>query len=172
MLDAQVILDNLWVHHVRGHAPDKGHHEFIRRVVRDRMYGPIDRITGEWLRIVHGWDPWNWIHPEDGIEIDAERFWELAQPRGADECWPFRGATNGRYQTVSFQGVKLPAHRVAFFLANGRWPRPLCCHSCDYPPCSNPAHLFEGSHSDNAADRTQKRRGRWDLEKSHEALDR
>jgi hypothetical protein len=52
------------------------------------------------------------------------------------------------------------AHRVAFFLANGRWPTPNCLHSCDNPPCCEPAHLFEGTDAVNMADRDAKGRQR------------
>lgn len=52
-----------------------------------------------------------------------------------------------------------PAHRVAFFLAHGRWPEPLACHHCDNRGCVNTAHLFEGDDADNAADMVAKGRG-------------
>ncbi|HLL92813.1 MAG TPA: HNH endonuclease [Solirubrobacteraceae bacterium] len=49
-------------------------------------------------------------------------------------------------------------HRVAFFVAHGRWPEPDGCHTCDNPGCCNPDHVFEGTHLDNMADMRAKGR--------------
>jgi hypothetical protein len=37
-------------------------------------------------------------------------------------------------------------------------PGMFACHTCDYPPCINPDHLWEGTMQDNIADRDRKRR--------------
>lgn len=51
-------------------------------------------------------------------------------------------------------------HRVSFEHFKGPLgPRMLSCHTCDYRPCCNPAHLFDGTHSDNTKDMVQKQRG-------------
>lgn len=52
------------------------------------------------------------------------------------------------------------AHRVAFRIANGRWPvaGKLLLHSCDNAWCVNAAHLREGTHADNSADMVEKGR--------------
>jgi hypothetical protein len=55
------------------------------------------------------------------------------------------------------------AHRAAFIKAHGMmWADIdglLVLHSCDNPPCINPAHLRLGTNADNARDKTD--RGRW-----------
>lgn len=51
------------------------------------------------------------------------------------------------------------AHRAAFQAATGIDPgEKLVCHSCDNPPCCNPAHLFLGTETDNVRDMLAKSR--------------
>ncbi|MHA0288263.1 HNH endonuclease [Mycobacterium sp. C3-094] len=58
------------------------------------------------------------------------------------------------------QKRKRGAHIVAWEVANGRKvpAEALVRHRCDNPPCTNPAHLELGSHSDNANDRVERDR--------------
>lgn len=56
-------------------------------------------------------------------------------------------------------GVKVyQAHRLAWIDHHGRLPKPgmVICHHCDWPPCINPEHLYEGTHQDNARDRQER----------------
>lgn len=71
------------------------------------------------------------------------------------DCLLWRGATNhGGYGLISVQGRMKSAHRVAWELAHGTLvPKgKLVCHKCDTPGCVLAAHLFLGSHLDNARD--------------------
>jgi hypothetical protein len=80
---------------------------------------------------------------------------------GADACWPWMGSRNpAGYGYCKMLGENL-AHRVSFRLHKGAIPddRPRICHSCDNPPCCNPAHLWAGTDKDNSCDREQKSRG-------------
>ncbi|WP_442800462.1 HNH endonuclease signature motif containing protein [Sphingopyxis sp. 113P3] len=52
------------------------------------------------------------------------------------------------------------AHRVACTIAHGSPPegKASALHSCDNPPCCNPAHLRWGSHKENTADAIERDR--------------
>lgn len=78
----------------------------------------------------------------------AERFWEkVDRAAGVDGCWPW---TATRTPQNYGQFDKRGSHRVAFELTNGAIPAGLyVLHSCDNPPCCNPAHLSLGTHADN-----------------------
>lgn len=95
-------------------------------------------------------------------ERTQARFWKYVERRGPDECWPWIG-----YRRAAGYGwFKIPggptgnASRAAYILTHGDIPpgRILVCHSCDNPPCCNPAHLWLGTDADNSRDRDQKGR--------------
>ena len=94
----------------------------------------------------------------------AERFWEkVDKSSGDDGCWLWTGAVNrcgyGRVGRGNKYGGAAMAHRVAYQLVEGPIGDGLfVCHSCDNPPCVNPAHLFLGTNQDNMDDMVRKGR--------------
>ncbi len=97
---------------------------------------------------------------------DIERFWSYVDVTGGpDSCWEWQGTRDkdgyGNL-TISRDGKWWPerAHRIAWFLANGPIPpdRKIIMHSCDNPPCCNPAHLSNGTNTDNVRDCVRKGR--------------
>jgi hypothetical protein len=86
------------------------------------------------------------------------RFWAMVDKSGGpDACWPWRGEIFEKYgRFYPSHGKKVRAHRFAFGLAaaNGHVIR----HTCDNPPCCNPAHLLCGTQLDNIADRQARNR--------------
>lgn len=74
--------------------------------------------------------------------------------------WPFARNSDG-YGTLGVAAT--PAgrlvHRQAFELAYGYVP-PVCRHTCDNPPCFNPAHLVPGVQADNVRDTIERGRNR------------
>jgi len=90
----------------------------------------------------------------------VERF-EAKVDRSGD-CHVWTGARNNpnRYGQIRWLGKVMSAHRVAWMRAYGM-DIPLgleVMHSCDNPPCVNPAHLSLGTRSENAKDAYSKGR--------------
>jgi HNH endonuclease len=73
----------------------------------------------------------------------------------SDECmiWPYTKMPRGYGQVYFPESRKKElVHRVAFWHTHGRWPQGDTRHTCDTPSCFNPAHLLEGTRTDNVAD--------------------
>ena len=90
------------------------------------------------------------------LDSDAvDRFWSCVDYGDPDECWPWMARrTRKGYGSFQVDGRPHGAHRIAVFIATGEWAgKLLVLHSCDRPPCCNPAHLRIGTEKDNAADR-------------------
>ena len=83
----------------------------------------------------------------------------VRQPNG---CLTWTGCTNDfGYGVTWFNGKVLYAHRVAWALVNGPIPKGLhILHSCDNPPCCEPAHLRADTQAANNADMRAKGRQR------------
>lgn len=91
----------------------------------------------------------------------VELFWlKVDRTAGPDACWPWRGAIRKGYGAFHVDGRILTASRVAWGIQSGSYPAPSLqiCHRCDKPLCCNPAHLFEGTGSDNQLDSARKGR--------------
>lgn len=97
------------------------------------------------------------------IKSQEQRFWEKVDKRGPDECWPWTAAlTSTGYGALRPEGRRVgpvvKAHRYSAQLAGMDIDGKHVLHSCDNPPCVNPAHLRPGTDADNMAD--LKERGR------------
>jgi hypothetical protein len=105
----------------------------------------------------------------EGIEMAIEKlqqnFFERHADKmvvgGADECWHWTAAKNGKgYGSVGARGKVRLAHREAYEAihgensANGLVVR----HRCDVPACVNPAHLELGTVADNNRDMVERGR--------------
>ena len=73
--------------------------------------------------------------------------------QGSDEeCWPWRTGKRGRFNWADKHGrrVQSLSSRVAYVLTYGEIPKGLVvAHSCDNPPCCNPAHLSAITQREN-----------------------
>ncbi len=112
----------------------------------------------------------HWARTRPLIDL-AATFWGKVDKRGPDDCWPW-----GAYCRTDGYGMvwdpkrkrMVNAHIVAYELTRGPLPpRPkgalgatgvLVRHTCDNPPCCNPAHLRSGSHGDNMRDKVERGR--------------
>ena len=75
-------------------------------------------------------------------------------------CWEWQGPIgSNKYGKMSFLGGTWNSHRVAWMIFKGTIPDGMfLLHKCDNPPCSNPDHLFLGTHRQNMRDMTDKGR--------------
>lgn len=93
----------------------------------------------------------------------AERFWQRVTVGPEDQCWEWQGPFNhyGYGLIGDALGTPQRAHRVSYEIHKGPIPDGLVVmHSCDNPPCVNPAHLSVGTVADNNWDRARKGRTR------------
>jgi hypothetical protein len=90
------------------------------------------------------------------IRILENRFWEKVDMQGPDDCWEWTASTDRDGYGKFKAGKMYQAHRIAYYLATNEDPGDLCVrHTCDNPPCCNPAHLRLGTNDDNAHDREE-----------------
>ena len=95
--------------------------------------------------------------------FSPESFWRRVQKGSTEECWPWTAGRDGhQYGRAYANRRQRRAHCIAWELSNGRPVNAGLCilHSCDNPPCCNPAHLREGTNLDNSKDMELRNRRR------------
>jgi hypothetical protein len=88
------------------------------------------------------------------------RAWAKVDRQGPDECWPWVGKRTGLGYGRFWSGEKeVFAHRFISGVVDGPLGEAVVVrHSCDNPPCCNPAHLLRGSQADNIRDMDERGR--------------
>lgn len=86
------------------------------------------------------------------LEEFENRFWVRVKVGSESDCWEWTGHRHpkGYGAFKGPNGKLMKAHRIAYQMTKGNIPDGLLCmHSCDNPPCCNPAHLSVGTDSEN-----------------------
>jgi len=92
------------------------------------------------------------------LEIKKLRF--QSKVNKTDSCWLWTGyKSEAGYGYFRADKQRL-AHRVAWFYEHKSYPTGVLRHTCDNPPCVNPAHLLDGTQQDNMDDMKAKGRGK------------
>lgn len=101
---------------------------------------------------------YEWTHQQVLTRKDIDVCW----------LWPYSRTKQTGYGAVTIpvyvggrpQRLVL-AHRLTFFFLHGRWPKDDALHTCDNPPCFNPHHVVDGTHTENMRDMMAKGRHRY-----------
>lgn len=98
------------------------------------------------------------------LTMTPDKFWCLVQncshgDHCKDCCWPWQGRRDKDGYGVYGGAKNKKAHRYALEYLQSPLPVGLlACHTCDNPPCCNPAHLWPGTNHDNTIDAQHKGR--------------
>lgn len=100
---------------------------------------------------------------EKKVFNDRHNHWLYKKVLFEGDCWIIPGAPSQEYLSVwmparfGYGKVKLLAHRISFWLAEGYWP-PVARHICDRTRCIRPSHLIAGTVKDNNRDAIERGR--------------
>lgn len=86
----------------------------------------------------------------------------LVKSENENDCWKWNGQKSSHGYPLVFLSRKLQNFRVSRLLLNEVHPMPNdrtnALHTCDNPECTNPKHLFWGTHKENMQDCKNKKR--------------
>lgn len=91
----------------------------------------------------------------------------------SSECWIWTSTCDEPgYGILGFGKRNVFAHRISYEIFVGPIPDGLITrHTCDNPPCVNPAHLLLGTDADNSDDKVSRKRHAHGVAHSHAKLD-
>lgn len=90
---------------------------------------------------------------------DIVRFFDFIEVVG--ECHLWTGSISNGYGQFTLDGKSEQAHRVAWLIAKGEWPKGYALHvrECPNRNCVREEHLYDGTHQENMDDLMAS--GRW-----------
>lgn len=97
-----------------------------------------------------------------GLATKVTEFWSRVDQRESDGCWPWTGYREDGYGRFFIGGRMRWAHELAVTFSTGETKGDGLdtCHSCDNPPCCNPAHLRFDTRLSNVRDMDSRGRRR------------
>lgn len=94
--------------------------------------------------------------------VEARFLAKVTKGVGPKGCWIFEGATcggSGYGMMRDETGKPDYAHRISHRLYKGPIPDgKLVLHTCDCRKCTNPAHIYSGTHAQNVQDAIDRER--------------
>lgn len=105
------------------------------------------------------------------MNITGDELWNWfvsSLDKKENDCWEWSGCrVNGKYGLMVYNGGVILTHRYALtHMLKKDIPKDIyVLHSCNNPPCCNPAHLREGTHQENMTQRNTE--GRLAMGKEH-----
>lgn len=76
------------------------------------------------------------------------RLWDRIDIQGPNDCWVYLGGRDKEgYGWITHQDRNIATHQLVLGAVGT-----FVCHTCDNPPCCNPAHLYVGDPKSNTRD--------------------
>lgn len=119
-----------------------------------------------------------WKNCTDEEKLERIRIRFESKVIKSDGCWGWNGHLNKNGYTCLISGCRGKGfkerygHRISWLLFRGEIPEgKVICHSCDNPKCTNPDHLWLGTHQENLKDMQLKQRGNLGTNHGNSILD-